>query len=281
MPCGRRAVGRVRDRLALGVLQRLDRRGRRHVPVEIGGAGGFRADDPHRCALRERGQHAHDAGGHADVDAAGDHRLLRLAGALRPQNLEHESVLLEDARPLSDLGNRRVPVAPLPGGELEGVLRLRQRAGQADHERQQGTPENARSAHCRSSWARADRCVAGHRLMAMGSVGSVRPARSVARASASVNAKPRYHRRRPGETTPTARSGGGDVECQMRNRPRSRCASSARNGSRRMCGCSSCAIRRAARCPRSPRGATSRCARPRVPFASIRCATIRPSAIVI
>ena len=51
--------------------------------------------------------------GDADVDAARDHRLLRLAAALRPQDLEHEAVLLEDAGALADLGDRRVPVAAL------------------------------------------------------------------------------------------------------------------------------------------------------------------------
>ena len=59
----RRAVGRIGDRLAVGVLQRLDRRVRRHVPEEVGRAGGLGADDADRRALRVRGKHAHDAAG--------------------------------------------------------------------------------------------------------------------------------------------------------------------------------------------------------------------------
>ena len=53
------------------------------------------------------------------------HRLLRLAAALRPEDLENEAVLLEDAGALADLRDRRVPVAALPGGDLQRVLRLR------------------------------------------------------------------------------------------------------------------------------------------------------------
>ena len=103
-----------------------------HVPVEIGRAGRLRADDAHRRALRVRRQHAHDARRDADVDAAGDHGLLRLAAALRPEDLEHEAVLLEDAGTLADFRDRRVPVAALPGRDLERVLRVRRLHGKAE-----------------------------------------------------------------------------------------------------------------------------------------------------
>ena len=80
----RRAVGRIGDRLALGILERLDRRACGNVPVKIGCAGGFGTDDAHGSALGIRGEHAHDSGRDADVRAAGDDGLQRLASALRP-----------------------------------------------------------------------------------------------------------------------------------------------------------------------------------------------------
>ena len=67
------------------------------VPVEVGRAGRLGADDAHRRTFGKRAEHAHDTGRDADVDAAGDHRLLRFAAALRPEDLERQPVLLEDA----------------------------------------------------------------------------------------------------------------------------------------------------------------------------------------
>jgi len=98
----RRAVGRVGDGLALGIFQRLDRRSRRHIPEKVGRAGGFGTDDADRRAFGVQGERAHDAAGHAEIRAAGDHGLLRLAGALRPQDLEDQAMLLEDPRTLAD-----------------------------------------------------------------------------------------------------------------------------------------------------------------------------------
>ncbi len=118
----RRAVGRVSQRLVVGILQRLDRRIRLHVPVQIAGASGLGADDAHRRAFGIGAEHAHDTRGDADIDAAGDDRLLRLAGALRVDHLKHEAVLLEDAGALADLRHRGVPIAALADGELHGVF---------------------------------------------------------------------------------------------------------------------------------------------------------------
>ena len=131
----RRAIGRVGDGLALGILERLYRRARGNIPKQIGGAGGLGADDAHRCALRVCGEHAHDSGRDADVDAARDHRLLRFAAALRIQDLEAQSVLFENPSALTDLGDGRIPVAALTGGDLECFLCLRH--GRRGAERQQ------------------------------------------------------------------------------------------------------------------------------------------------
>ena len=121
------------------------------VPEQVRGAGGFRAQDAHRSALRVGRQHAHDAGRHADVDAARQHRLLRLAAALRVQDLEYQAVLLEDAAALADLCDGRIPVAPLPDGQLERVLRLCAHHGQAEHDTDHRPQQGHQPLHCHSS----------------------------------------------------------------------------------------------------------------------------------
>ncbi len=121
----RGAVGRVGERLVVGVLQRLDRRIRLHIPVEIVGAGRLGADHAHRRALGIGAEHAHHAGGDAEIDAAGDHRLLGLARAVGVDDLELEAVLLEDAGELADLRDRGVPVAALADRQFHLVERGR------------------------------------------------------------------------------------------------------------------------------------------------------------
>ncbi len=92
---GRGAVARIGDGLAVGVLERLDRRVL-GIPV-VGGAGRLRADDAHRRALRIGRHGAERADRETQIDAAGDHRLQRLAAARGVDHLELEAVLLEDA----------------------------------------------------------------------------------------------------------------------------------------------------------------------------------------
>src|SRR5262249_13989874 len=65
------------------------------------------------------------AGPDADVDAAGDDRLHRLAAAVGIENLEIEPVLLEDAGALADVGNAAVPVVGRTDRELERVVGAR------------------------------------------------------------------------------------------------------------------------------------------------------------
>ena len=120
---GRRAVGRIGERLAVGILQRLDRRIRLHIPVEVIGAGRLGADHAHRRALRIGAEHAHHAGGDADIDAARNHRLLGLARAIGVDDLQLQAVFLEDAGELADFGHRGVPVAALADRQFHLVLR--------------------------------------------------------------------------------------------------------------------------------------------------------------
>jgi hypothetical protein len=117
------AVGGVGDGLAGGIPERLDRRGGKHIEVHVGEAGLLRADDAHRRALRIGAEHAHHAGCNADIDAAGNHRLLGFSATLGVEDVEIQTVLLEDPRSRSDLGNRGVPPAALSDCKLQLVLR--------------------------------------------------------------------------------------------------------------------------------------------------------------
>ena len=59
-----------------------------NVKEHLRRAGHLGTDDSNRRALRERRQHAHHPGGHADIHAAGNHRLLGFPAALGVENLE-------------------------------------------------------------------------------------------------------------------------------------------------------------------------------------------------
>jgi hypothetical protein len=86
------------------------------------------ADDAHRRALGVGAHDAERAGGNADVDAAGDHRLHRLAAAAGEQQLEVELVLAENAGALAQRGRRAVPYFTLTDRDLE-LVRGRCRSG--------------------------------------------------------------------------------------------------------------------------------------------------------
>src|SRR5437773_2063658 len=90
-----------------------------------------RCDDPDLALVEllqsERRRRPSDV----DIHAAGDDRLLRFPAALCPQHLKVETVLLEDAAALTHLGDRRVPIASLPGGDFELVLRKRNKGQHA------------------------------------------------------------------------------------------------------------------------------------------------------
>src|SRR5712692_2347909 len=99
---GRRALRRKGDGVAVGILERFDRRGRLGVPV-VRGAGGLGADDAHRRALGKGRHGALGADREAHIGAAGDHRLQRFARARRVDDVELDAVLLEDARLLAEI----------------------------------------------------------------------------------------------------------------------------------------------------------------------------------
>src|SRR5262249_57682445 len=67
-------------------------------------SGRFRPDDANRRALGVGAHDAERAGGDADVDAAGDHRLHGLAAAAGEQQFEVEVVLAENAGALAQRG---------------------------------------------------------------------------------------------------------------------------------------------------------------------------------
>src|SRR5262245_24629124 len=75
----------------------------------------------HRRALGIGAHHAERAGGDADVDAAGDHRLHRLAAAAGEQKLEVEVVLAENPGALAQGRRRAVPYLTLTDRDLELV----------------------------------------------------------------------------------------------------------------------------------------------------------------
>ena len=130
---GRRAVRRIGHRLAGGVLQRFDRRIGGHIPEDVVRAGHLAGEGANRRAL---GEGRHDAAGaraDADVNAAGNHRLRRLARAGGIKHLQLEAVLGEYAGPLTNVRDGRVPGAALRHGELQqifGPRRLRAEHGQ-------------------------------------------------------------------------------------------------------------------------------------------------------
>ena len=139
------AGGRVSGSLPVGVLERFDRRVRRHVPVKVARPGRSGRQNAHGRAFCVRAHHGLRARGDADIDAAGNHGLHRLAAALSVQNLELQTVLGEDAGALADLGNTGVPIVRSTDRELQLIGGLRD-AG----ERQQSAGEDKRSSYPRN-----------------------------------------------------------------------------------------------------------------------------------
>src|SRR5262249_21381147 len=88
-------------------------------------------DHAHRRALGKSAEGVERADPGPDIGAARDHRLLRLAGALGVEDVEHERVLLEEAGILPELRERVLPGPGEPGGDAQPVLRDGRR-GQAD-----------------------------------------------------------------------------------------------------------------------------------------------------
>ena len=60
-----------------------------------------------------------------DIDAAGENDLDGLAASLGVEQFEGETVLLEDAGILAELGHALLPAAALPDRDLERILRAR------------------------------------------------------------------------------------------------------------------------------------------------------------
>src|SRR6185437_2352217 len=82
----------------------------------------------HRRALRHGAQHPRDADAAAEIGAAGDDRLDGLAGAGGAEVIEHDVVLLEEARILTERRRLVLPVVDLANCHLQLVLgRRRQR----------------------------------------------------------------------------------------------------------------------------------------------------------
>ncbi len=117
----RRALGREGDGVAVGVGERFDRRRCLGVPV-VGSPGRLGTDDAHRRALGIGRHRALRADGEAEIGGAGDHRLQRLARARGVDDLERDTVLLEDAGLLAEIGHRGVPVAALADRDLEEII---------------------------------------------------------------------------------------------------------------------------------------------------------------
>ena len=104
------------------VLQAFDLGIGLHVPVKVAGAGEGRRQNAHRRALGECAHHAGGADAGADIGRAGDHRLDGLAGALRADVLQHQTVLLEDAGVLAERRRLVFPVVDLADRDLERVF---------------------------------------------------------------------------------------------------------------------------------------------------------------
>jgi hypothetical protein len=113
----------IGHRLAVEILDLLDRRTGRHVPIEIGRPDHLAADDADRRALGKGADGGRDAGRSRDIHAAADHRLDRFRAGLDVENLEIEPMLLEDAAALAELGDAGVPGTTLRDGDPQRVFR--------------------------------------------------------------------------------------------------------------------------------------------------------------
>src|SRR5262249_6233057 len=81
------------------------------------------ADDADRRALGKGAETGRHAGGGRNVHAAADHRLDRFRAGLHVEDFEVETVLLENAAALPELGDACVPGAALRDRNLQRVLR--------------------------------------------------------------------------------------------------------------------------------------------------------------
>jgi len=91
-----RADGGKGDGPAVGLLEAFDRGIGRNVKIGVVRAGHGRADDADRRTLGISPHDTQRAEPNAEVGAAGDHRLQRLARTLRIENVERDPVLLKD-----------------------------------------------------------------------------------------------------------------------------------------------------------------------------------------
>ena len=90
----------------------------------------FRGERPHRRLADDRAQHAQRAGADADLDAAGDHRLLRLGAAVGVEDVERQALLAEEPGTVAPDRDAGVPEALLADGHFK---RLRMRGGREQH----------------------------------------------------------------------------------------------------------------------------------------------------
>src|SRR5690242_15504386 len=77
----------------------------------------------------------------AEVDARRDHRLERLAAALRVEHLERQAMLLEEAGVLAELRDALLPAAALADRDLERVVGAGRGRKRQQHSDRQHPPD--------------------------------------------------------------------------------------------------------------------------------------------
>ena len=122
-----RADGGKGDGPAVGLLEAFDRGIGRNVKIGVVRAGHGRADDADRRTLGISPHDTQRAEPNAEVGAAGDHRLQRLARTLRIENVERDPVLLKDTGVLREFRDRLVPDSLGADRELQCILRQGER----------------------------------------------------------------------------------------------------------------------------------------------------------
>ena len=127
------------------VLDRLDRRIRLHVPVEVAGAGEGRQQDAHRrAALRTRASRRRRRRRRRDRREPEITAWMVSPAPCVPNDLDLEIVLLEDAGVLAERRRLVLPVVDLADRDLQRVLRRSRRGAEREQRR-------ARSASCEAS----------------------------------------------------------------------------------------------------------------------------------
>jgi hypothetical protein len=89
------------------------------IPEGVRRAGRFGADDLDRHALGIGGDHAQDAVGHRNVDAAGDHRRESRRAALSVEDFDVEADRLEVALLQANVDEGAVPETALRDSDLQ------------------------------------------------------------------------------------------------------------------------------------------------------------------